>query len=53
MILKIGLALLVAWVFGMLGAYQMGRAVHIFLLGGLMMLLIGVLKARDAAGKAP
>jgi hypothetical protein len=53
MILKIGLVLLAVWLLGMLGAYQMGQAIHIFLLVGLMLLLLGVLKARDAAGKAP
>jgi hypothetical protein len=53
MLLKFGLVLLAAWLLGMLGVYQLGQNVHIFLLVGLMLLLLGFLKARDAAGKAP
>lgn len=53
MLQKIGLVLLVAWLLGMLGVYRLGQNVHILLLVGLMLLFLGVLKARDAAGKAP
>ena len=53
MLLKIGLVLLVAWLLGMAGVYRLGQNVHIFLLAGLMLLLLGFLKAREAAGKAP
>ena len=53
MLLKIGLVLLVTWLLGVLGAYRLGQNVHIFLLVGLMLLLLGFLKAREAAGKAP
>jgi hypothetical protein len=53
MLLKSGLVLLAAWLLGMLGVYRLGQSVHIFLLVGLMLLLLGFLKARDAAGKAP
>jgi hypothetical protein len=52
MLFKIGLVLLVAWLLGMVGVYRLGQNVHFFLLAGLMLLLLGVLKARDAAGKA-
>ena len=53
MLLKIGLALLLVWLLGIIGVYRLGQNVHIFLLIGLMLLLVGFLKARDAAGKAP
>jgi hypothetical protein len=53
MLLKIGLLLLVAWLLGIVGVYRLGQNVHILLLVGLMLLLLGFVKARDAAGKAP
>ena len=49
MLLKIALGLLAVWLVGVLGVYDIGDAVHIFLLVGGMLLLLGVLKARDAA----
>lgn len=49
MLLKIALVLLVAWLSGVLGVYDIGGAVHILLLVGGMVLLLGFLKARDAA----
>lgn len=52
MLLKFGLVLLAAWVLGMLGVYRLGQGVHIFLLVGLLLLLLGILRAHDAAGKA-
>jgi len=53
MLLKIGLVLLVAWLLGIVGLYRLGQNVHFLLLVGLMLLLLGFLKARDAARKAP
>jgi hypothetical protein len=53
MLLKIGLALLVAWLLGIVGVYRLGQAIHFLLLVGLMLLLLGFLKARDPASKAP
>lgn len=53
MLLKMGLVFLVAWLLGIVGVYRLGQNVHFLLLVGLMLLLLGVLKARDAAGKAP
>ena len=53
MLLKIGLALLLVWLLGIIGVYRLGQNVQFFLLVGLMLLLLGFLKARDAAGKAP
>lgn len=49
MFLKAGLVLLVAWLVGVLGAYTLGGSLHMLLLVGLMLLLLGFLKARDAA----
>jgi hypothetical protein len=40
------------WLLGVVGAYDLGALVHVFLLGGLMLLLVGVLKSRDEAAAA-
>jgi hypothetical protein len=52
MLLKIALLLLVGWLLGVLGLYDIGDAVHVLLLVGGMLLLLGALKARDAAAAA-
>jgi hypothetical protein len=49
MLLKIACVLLIAWLLGVLGLYRIGDLVHVLLLVGLMLLLLGGLKARDAA----
>jgi hypothetical protein len=49
MLLKIALVLLAVWLVGVLGVYNIGDAVHIFLLVGGMLLMLGFLKAREAA----
>ena len=49
MLLKAALLVLVVWLVGALGLYEAGSLVHALLLVGLMMLLLGALKARDAA----
>ena len=60
MLLKIAFVLLIAWLLGalgifttimlgVLGLYRVGDLVHVLLLVGLMFLLLGALKARDAA----
>ena len=49
MLLKIAFVLLIAWLLGVLGLYRIGDLVHVLLLVGLMLLLMGALKARDAA----
>jgi len=49
MLLKIAFVLLFAWLLGVLGLYRIGDLVHVLLLVGLMLLLLGALKARDAA----
>ena len=47
MLFKIAFVLLIAWLLGVLGPF--GDLVHVLLLVGLMLLLLGALKARDAA----
>ena len=49
MLLKVAMVLLVAWLAGVIGLYNVGDLVHVLLLVGLMLLLLGGLKARDAA----
>jgi hypothetical protein len=49
MLLKVAFFVLAAWLAGVLGLYEAGSLVHALLLLGLMMLLLGALKARDAA----
>lgn len=49
MLLKMAPVLFVVWLVGVLGVYDIGDAVHIFLLVGAMLFLLGFLKARDAA----
>ena len=48
MVLKFALILLVTWFIGVLGVYD-GDLIHVLLLVGLMLLLLGFLKAREAA----
>jgi hypothetical protein len=49
MLLKVALVLLALWLFGVLGPYEFGTLVHVLLLLGLMLFLLGALKAREAA----
>ena len=49
MLLKIAFALLIVWLLGVLALYKIGDLVHVLLLVGLMLFLLGALKARDAA----
>ena len=51
MLFKVALAVLIAWLLGVLGVYRVGDVVHILLLGGLMLLLLAFLKARDTAAR--
>jgi hypothetical protein len=46
---KTAFVLLVAWLFGVVGAYPAGELVHVFVLVGLMPLLLAFFGARDAA----
>ena len=52
MLLKTSLVLITAWLVGVLGVYNAGDAVHVLLLVGLMLLLLGFVRARDAAIRA-
>lgn len=49
MLFKVGFALLFLWLVGMTGLYQLGELVHVLLLVGLMLLMMGFIRARDAA----
>jgi hypothetical protein len=49
MLLKTAAVLLIVWLLGVLGLYRIGDLVHVLLLVGLLLLLLGTLKARDAA----
>jgi hypothetical protein len=49
MLFKTAIALLIVWLLGVFGAYRVGNLAHVFLLAGLMVLLLAVLKAREAA----
>ena len=50
-LLKAAVLLLIVWLLGVIGVYNVGALVHILLLVGLMLLLLGVLQARDAAAQ--
>jgi hypothetical protein len=49
MLFKGGALLLVLWLIGLFGPYDLGKPAHLLLLASWMLLLIAVLKARDAA----
>jgi hypothetical protein len=49
MLFKSAFVLLIAWLLGVLGLYRIGDLVHVLLLVGLLLLMLGALKARDAA----
>lgn len=49
MLIKVGLVLLAVWLLGLVGVYWIGDLFHGLLLVGLMLLLLGFLRARDAA----
>ena len=53
MLFKAAVVLLAIWLLGMVGVYPVGDLVHVFLLIGLMLLLLAMLKARDTALRPP
>ena len=57
MLFKAAVALLAVWLVGrllaMMGVYHGGELIHLFLLVGLMLLLLAMLKARDAVVRPP
>jgi hypothetical protein len=48
MLFTTALVLLVAWLLGVLGVYTVGKSVHVLLLIGLLLMLLALVKARDA-----
>jgi len=50
---KTAIASVIVWLLGMFGVYRVGDLAHVFLLVGLMLLLLAVLKAREAARLLP
>jgi hypothetical protein len=53
MLFKAVIVLLAIWLLGVGGVYRVGDLVHVFLLVGLLLLLLALLKARDAALRPP
>ena len=49
MLFKSAFVLLSVWLLGVVGLYRVGEIVHVLLLVGLLLLMLGALKARDAA----
>jgi hypothetical protein len=49
MFFKTAFALLIVWLLGMFGVHRVGDLAHVFLLVGLTLLLLAVLKAPTAA----
>jgi hypothetical protein len=49
MLFKVGLLLLLAWLPGAFGLYGGSKLVHLPLFAGLLLVLLGVAKAHDAA----
>ena len=49
MLFRTAVVLLAAWFLGVVGVYRVGDLVHVLLLVGLMLLLLAVVKSRDAA----
>ena len=49
MLFKTAFALLLVWLLGLFGVYRVRNLAHVFLFVGLMLLLLAVLKAREAA----
>jgi hypothetical protein len=49
MLFKVAFVLLLLWLLGMTGLYQLGQFLHALLLIGLMLLMIAFIRARDAA----
>ena len=48
MLFNTALVLLVAWLLGVLGVYTIGKPVHLLLLVGLLLMLLALVKAREA-----
>jgi len=48
MLFTTALVLLVAWLLGVIGVYTVGKPVHVLLLISLLLMLLALVKARDA-----
>ena len=48
MLFTTALVLMVAWLLGVLGVYTVGKSVHVLLLISLLLMLLALVKARDA-----
>ena len=53
MLFKVSIVLLLLWSVGKWGGYNVGELVHVLLLIGLMLMLLAVLRSRDAAARRP
>ena len=53
MLFKAAIVLLAIWLLGMVGVYRVGDLLHVFLPVGLMLMLLAMLKALDAALRPP
>jgi hypothetical protein len=49
MLFTLAFVLLLSWLLGMAGVYQLGDVLHALLLIGLMLLMMAFVRARDAA----
>ena len=49
MLVKVAILLLIAWLIGVAGLFDMGPAVHALLLAGMFLLLLALVRSRDAA----
>jgi hypothetical protein len=52
MLFKAAIALLAIWLLGMVGVYRVGDLTHIFLLIGVTVLLLAMLRARRISASA-
>ncbi len=52
MLFKVAVVLLVAWLIGVVGLFDVGELLHVLLLVGLMLFFLALLRARDAAVQA-
>ena len=52
MLFKIAIVLLSVWIIGVVGLFEVGDLVHVLLLGGLWLLLMAFVKARETAVRA-
>ena len=52
MLLKAALLLLLAWLLGIVGVYDVGSLIHVLLLVGLMLLLLGIAQGARRSSKS-